>query len=242
VSVATITIAGARGGDMGVYVSTPSRPGPWPGVIVISDALGMTSDLKNQADWLAQEGFLAAAPNLYYWGGRIRCMFSTMRQAMRRQGGLFEDFEGVRRWLADQEGCSGAIGVIGFCMGGAFALLLAASGDYDASSVNYGAVPDDAITLLAHACPIVGSYGGKDPTLRRAPDLLESALTANGVVHDIKVYPDAGHAFINEPDPADVPTWALIAGKFSTSGYHEPSARDARRRITRFFDTHLRSR
>jgi carboxymethylenebutenolidase len=210
-------------------------------VIVISDALGMTSDLKHQADWLAQEGFLAAAPDLYYWGGRIRCMFSTMRQGMSRQGDLFEDFETVRRWLVDQEDCSGEVGVIGFCMGGAFALLLAASGEYDASSVNYGAVPKDAMTLLANACPIVGSYGGKDPTLRGAPELLEAALTANGVAHDIKTYPDAGHAFLNQPDPAEMPAWALIAGRFSTSGYHEPSAQDARRRIIAFFDAHLRS-
>jgi carboxymethylenebutenolidase len=240
--VATITIAGARGGDMGIYVATPSRPGPWPGVVVISDALGMTSDLINQADWLAREGFLAAAPDLYYWGGRIRCMFSTMRQGMDRRGELFEDFDSVRRLLVDQESCSGVVGVIGFCMGGAFALLLAASGDYDASSVNYGAVPKDAMTLLANACPIVGSYGAKDPTLRTAPDLLERALTANGVTHDVKVYPEAGHAFLNEPDPEDVPLWALIAGKFSTSGYHEPSARDARQRIVEFFQAHLKPR
>jgi carboxymethylenebutenolidase len=225
---------------MGVYVATPSRSGPWPGVIVISDALGMTSDLKHQADWLAEEGFLAAAPDLYYWGGRIRCMFSTMRQGMSRQGDLFEDFEVVRRWLLDQEDCSGEVGVIGFCMGGAFALLLAASRDYQASSVNYGAVPKDAMTLLADACPIVGSYGGKDPTLRGAPELLEAALTANDVAHDIKTYPDAGHAFLNQPDPAEIPPWALIAGRFSTSGYHEPSALDARRRIIAFFDAHLR--
>jgi carboxymethylenebutenolidase len=107
--------------------------------------------------------------------------------------------------------------------------------------VNYGAVPKDAETLLAEACPIVGSYGAKDPTLRRAPDRLERALRVNGVDHDVKVYPNAGHAFLNDHDPAEVPRWALVMGKLSKSDYHEPSARDARRRIISFFDTHLKS-
>jgi carboxymethylenebutenolidase len=44
----------------------------------------MTTDPRNEADWLAGEGYLAALPDLYYWGGRIRCMLSLMRQAIAR--------------------------------------------------------------------------------------------------------------------------------------------------------------
>lgn len=234
----TVTINGAKG-EMPVYVAAPATDGPWPGVIVISDALGMTTDLRNQADWLAGEGYLAAAPDLYYWGGRIRCMFSLIRQALAREGRVFDDLEVIRTWLSDDTDCSGRIGVIGFCLGGGFALLLAGIGNYQASSVNYGSVPKDAETLLAGACPIVASYGARDPTLRKAPAFLEQVLSANGVPHDIKVYDDAGHAFMNDPDPADVPRWAMIAGAMSRSTYHEPSAIDARRRIVAFFDTHL---
>jgi carboxymethylenebutenolidase len=56
----------------------------------------------------------------------------------------------------------------------------------------------------------------------------------------VKVYPDAGHAFMNDHDAADVPRWAVIASKLSASGYHEPSAMDARRRIVAFFDAYLK--
>ncbi|MGB5431966.1 MAG: dienelactone hydrolase family protein, partial [Acidimicrobiia bacterium] len=99
--MAEVTIQGARG-DMPLYVATPSAEGPWPGVVVISDALGMTTDLRAQADWLAQSGYLAVAPDLYYWGGRLRCMFAAMREAIARKGGVFDDFATVRSWLLEQ--------------------------------------------------------------------------------------------------------------------------------------------
>ncbi len=236
-----IELPGARGTAMGVYVAEPASDGPWPGVVVISDALGMTTDLRRQADWLAGEGFLAAAPDLYYWGGRLRCLFATMRQATAREGAVFEDFQRVRDWLAGLPDCTGSVGVIGFCIGGGFALMLAGSGDYEASSVNYGMVPDSALTDLADACPIVGSYGGRDRTLRDAPARLEEALATNDIPHDIEVYPDAGHGFLNDHPRGVMPLWALISGSFAATRYHDASAADARRRIIAFFDEHLRA-
>ena len=93
--------------------------------------------------------------------------------------------EAVRSWLIRQPGCSGRVGVIGFYMGGGFALLLSPDHGYDVASVNYGMVPKDAPDLLTRACPVVGSFGGRDQALRGAAARLASALAAAGVGHDV---------------------------------------------------------
>jgi len=113
--------------------------------------------------------------------------------------------------------------------------------------VNYGVgVPKDAYTesFLEGVCPIVGSYGAKDRANRGTAQRLEQALDALGVDHDVKEYPDAGHAFLNDHEGAGDrnPFIFVVMGKFGgPSGYHEPSASDARRRIVGFFNRHLQS-
>ena len=74
-------------------------------------------------------------------------------------------------------------------------------------------------TLLAGACPIVGSYRAKDLTQRGAAEQLKRALRTNGVEPDIKEYPDAGHSFLN-----DYPDVAFRIMKIVGIGYREPSA------------------
>ena len=232
-------------GELALYVSVPTGAGLWPGVVVVHDALGMSQDLRNQVGWLAGAGYLAIAPGLFHGRGRFSCMVAVMREARARQGRSFDDIDAARAWLAARDDCTGVVGIIGFCMGGGLALLLAPEHGFSAASVNYGTAPKDAYTssFLASACPIVGSYGGRDRMLRGAAARLEGLLTEVGVDHDVKEYPVAGHAFMNDHDGAGDKTpllFAVIGRLTPGSGYHEPSALDARRRILAFFETHLK--
>lgn len=229
-----LTIDTARGA-MPCYLARPAGAGPWPAVVVIHDALGMSTDLRAQADWLAGEGFLAIAPDLYYWGRKITCMVKLSRDANAPRG----DLEAARTWLAESADCTGSIGMIGYCMGGGIAMAMAPREGWAAASVNYGTLPSDPEAALAGACPIVASYGGRDKPLRGSAERLEKALDANGVPHDVREYADANHGFLNDHDPADVSPFFRVVFRLYGTGYHPESAADARERIAAFFRSHL---
>jgi carboxymethylenebutenolidase len=226
-------------GAVPVALGVPPGDGPWPGVVVIHDAAGMTTDLVHQTRWLAEAGFVSAAPDLLRGGTIGRCLRDIVRDYSRWEGTVFDQIEAVRAWLAAREDCTGRVGVIGFCMGGGFALALAPRGGFAAASANYGRLPKQADRFFAGACPIVASYGRRDRSLRGAADTLRRSLDAAGVVHDVQEYPDAGHGFMNDHAPGEVPIIFQVLGATVHTAYHESSARDARRRITAFFTEHL---
>jgi carboxymethylenebutenolidase len=202
--------------------------------VVIHDAFGLSDVTRIHVDTLAAAGYVAVAPDLYSRGGMRRCVLETMRSLLRGRGRPFDDIEAVRRWLLDRSDCAGGVGIIGFCMGGGFAVMTANRG-FQVSAPNYGMLPKDLDAALDGACPIVGSFGGRDWGLKRTADRLEKALAERGIPHDVKEYPDVGHSFLDRFNAGPFTPLLRVTG----FGYDHAAAEDAWRRILRFFAEQL---
>jgi carboxymethylenebutenolidase len=221
------------------YLAKPDGAGPWPGLLMIHEIFGFDAVMQRQASRLAASGYLTLTVDLFSTGGPVRCLVSTMRALAHQTGRPFRDIEAARQWLASTSECTGRIGVVGFCMGGGFALLSARTG-FDVAAVNYGQLPREIDQALAGACPIVGSYGARDRTLKGAAMRLDNALNRVGVKHDVKEYPTAGHAFLNDSEVGPRPLRPLLR----VMGIKpDPEASvDAWRRIDDYLDRHLHQR
>ncbi|QIM22808.1 dienelactone hydrolase family protein [Phycicoccus sp. HDW14] len=229
--------AAVRVGDLDAHLAVPSGEGPWPGLVLVHEAFGLDENMRVLADRMAGVGFLTLAPDLFSRGRRAACLRATFAALRRGSGPAFDDIEAARGVLLDDPRCSGRVGVIGFCMGGSFALALAGRPGWDAAAVNYGMLPSSPDDL-DDACPVVASYGGRDRSLTGAADRLEVALAARGVPHDVREYPSAGHSFLDPTDAA--PWWLAPVTRFVLHAGPEPvAAADAWRRIDAFLGEHL---
>lgn len=214
------------------------RPGERrPGVVVLHEIHGLNDDIRGIAARLAALGYVALAPDLYDRPGpRLLCIARTFATLRRGTGDAFDDLEAARRWLAARPEVDGSrIGAIGFCMGGGFALLFAVRAPLGATANFYGEVPAEASELRG-VCPVLGSFGGRDRMFGPKGALLERHLGELGVEHDVKVYPDAGHSFVNRQDGllATIGAWGPLR-----VGYDPVAAEDAWRRVEAFFGRHL---
>jgi carboxymethylenebutenolidase len=217
------------------YLATPAAsPGPWPAVVVIHEAFGLNDDIRRKADEFAGHGYLALAPDLFEGRSWIRCIRGAFSQLRAGHGPAFEALDAAREFLAARPDCTGKTGVAGFCLGGGFALLCAPRPGYDVAAVNYGEVPRDAERMLAGACPVVGSFGGRDPMGTQHPERLQRALAVLEVPHDVHVYPGSGHRFMTESTGA-----AAVLARISRMSYQRADAADAWQRIFAFFRTYL---
>lgn len=228
-------------GSLAATVALPEGVPPadgWPGVVVVHEIYGVEPDMLDVLDLFAARGYAAVLPDLYSHGSRVGCLARAMRQlATGRPGQPAADIDATRRWLAGRDDVDGdRLGVIGFCMGGGFALAYAASAPpgVRAASVNYGMVPRDQEELRP-VCPVVGSYGGRDQGFRSHGARLKEHMRALGIEHDVEIYPDAGHSFMTD---GHHPVAKLALFPLS-HGNVRPAADDAWRRTFAFFDTYV---
>jgi carboxymethylenebutenolidase len=222
-------------GPIDALLSVPAGQGPWPGVVVIHDAVGYGPDKESTSDHIAAAGYIALTPNLFARGGWARCITTVFRDLLTKRGRALEDILAARDHLKAMPECSGAVGIAGFCMGGLFALVMSPKG-FGASAPFYGVpLPRNLSETLDGACPIVASFGGRDPIGIGAPKRLRQAALSKHITTDIKTYPGAGHSFANK-----LPAQPLL--RITGFGYNQAAAEDAWSRVFTFFGKHLRNR
>jgi carboxymethylenebutenolidase len=222
-------------GPIDALLAVPDGQGPWPGVVVVHDAIGYGPDNEATAARIAAAEFVAITPNLYSRGGRARCVSRVFRELLSQRGRALDDILAARDHVLALPECNGSVGVVGFCMGGQFALVMAPKG-FGASAPFYGTpLPRHLSETLDGACPIVASFGRRDPIGIGAPARLEKVVEEKGIPADIKVYPDAGHSFANK-----LPGQLLI--RIAGFGYNDAATEDAYGRVFAFFNEHLAAR
>ena len=226
----------SQGDNMPAYHARPkSAEGPLPIVIVVQEIFGVHEHIRDLCRRLAQEGYLAVAPELYFRQGDpndygdIPTLFNNLVSKV-PDAQVLADLDHVANWAARNGGDPHRLMVTGFCWGGRVSWLYAAHTPQPKAAVAwYGKLVgektlnspkqpvDVAIDLNA---PVLGLYGGEDTSI--PVDTIETmrhALRAANAKAEIVVYPEAGHAF-----NADY-----------RASYHEESAKDGWQRMLAWF-------
>ncbi len=207
---------------------TPDGKGPFPAIVVIHEWWGLNDWVKEQASKLSDQGYVTLAVDLYR--GKVAENSDMAHELMR---GLPEDRAGrdlraAVSFLREQPNVKkDRIGSIGWCMGGGYSLQTALEvPDLAATVINYGHLVTEPESLNKIHAPILGLFGGKDQGI--TPDdvaKFEAALKKLGKKIDVKIYPEAGHAFENPNNK---------------TGYRADDAADAWKLTVGFLDANLK--
>ena len=204
-----------------------------PGVVVIHEIFGINDDIRRIARRFADEGYVAAVPDLMAGGVRLACVLRAALAVRSGQGPMVDELEAVIA-LLEARSDVGRVGAVGFCMGGGFALLLGTRECVRAAGVFYG--DTRSREELARACPLTGGYGERDRIFAPQGRSLIATLNELGKEHDVRMYPDAGHSYMNQ---AGHPYMALLTRPLMHVAYDANAAEDSWRRMLAFFARHL---
>ena len=230
------------GGSFDLTVWLPDG-GSGPGLLLIQEIFGVGDYIEAVADDLAGLGYVVAAPDLFWRikpGHRARHDQAGVAESL-ELGGRFDAAKGVDdaaaalRHLTALPEVDGGVGIIGFCLGGSIAYLVAARAEVDAAAAGLAAVvsfygsmvPDNAAALGQIRGPVQFHFGGSDPYIPRDQVArVEEAASGRPDV-EVHVEEDAGHAFHNRMAPM----------------FHLPDAADrAWQRTEEFLRRHLPAR
>lgn len=213
----------SNGGTCPGYLAKPSA-GSGKGVVVIQEWWGLNSNVKSIADRFASEGFVALAPDLYH--GKVAAEpndAGKMMMAMKIDEAE-KDLRGAITYLKDATGR--AVGIVGFCMGGALSLFAACkNGEAVGACVDYyGGNPMVKYDWDGLRAPVLGFWAEHDDFVNPNVPAYDRELTARGIQHEFRTYPGTAHAFFNDERPET---------------YRREAAEDSWQRVLAFYRENL---
>jgi carboxymethylenebutenolidase len=210
-----IIIPAKDGGSFSAYVAMPeriegsvSRETQVPAVLVIQEIFGVNDGIRQKCDWLASQGFMAVAPDLF-WRIEPGIELSDQKpQELERAFNLFgefdvdqgiEDLKATLHTIKGHANCTGKVGALGYCLGGKMAYLMACRSQIVSSIGYYGVGIEE---LLVEANNISGKLmlhiaekdGFVPPEAQHK--ILEVFLPDDKIT--LHTYPDMDHAFTRE--------------------------------------------
>ncbi len=216
---AAVSFAGGGSG----YFAHPPDAAKHPAIIVVQEWWGLNDWIKDNTDHFAASGYAALAVDLYR--GRSTGSPDEAHELMRGlpEDRAMADMQAAFDWLASRPDVDPArIGVVGWCMGGGYALAFAAAQPkLRAAAVNYGRLITAPEKIAAIHAALLGNFAGQDRGIAPADVRTFTAQlkTTNPDV-DVKIYEPDGHAFMNPGN---------------AKGFDEGAAKDAWARIDAFF-------
>lgn len=202
VVASTVQFLSTDGSRLTGYLAQPSAAGAYPGVVIIHENRGLLEHFRDLARRYAKEGFAAIVPDLVSREGGtdrldpneipgILSGASPQRHA--------DDAIGAGIYLRQQVGViPSEYGITGFCFGGGVAWMVATQDPAVGAAVPYYGINPPLVDVSSNMAPSLGIYGEEDARINAGIPDLQAALEAAGVLHQIIIYPDAGHAFFND--------------------------------------------
>ncbi|MBW3563770.1 MAG: dienelactone hydrolase family protein [Acidobacteria bacterium] len=216
----------SNGHDCRGNLSVPAD-GSGPAVVVIQEWWGLVDHIEDVVDQFAASGFLAFAPDLYH-GKKAKSPDDAKKLMMELEiDSAVEEISGAGEYLLSRRECTSSnYGVVGFCMGGGLAQMVATRDRrVGAAASFYGVLQKAKPDWDALEAPILLIYGETDLSARASEGIeLQKKLRAAGKNVDVAIYPNAGHAFFNDSRP---------------EVYVEDAAQDAFERVIALFREHL---
>jgi carboxymethylenebutenolidase len=205
----TELIPTSDGGRMPAYVVKP-RTGRGPGIVVLQEIFGVTDYIKQRTRDLADLGYVAVAPQLYWrLGENIETPENTQEGLQQAFGYMqrldaaqaVDDAAAALRYLRSLSETGGKAGVLGFCMGGRLAYQMAAVSDPDVLVSYYGSgIASQLNTAEKIKAPTLFHFGDSDPYIpNEEVSSIKSAFAAHSNT-ELDIHSGAGHAFDN-PSP-----------------------------------------